>query len=510
MGIDYRILKEIFLCLVMIVFQQGIFAQKQEVYSLNEFFPLPGKDKPERNDVSSTVNVFASPDSIYFEIDVTDDKIVQNMNNEDRVEISFSLKEVNFNDYIIAEKDGKSFVFRNSNEAGDNADLEKFLKNGDYPEGKLRNKETGLSASSIVPSKKALKKEQLNFGISKFAFFPNGKKHLHLEREKYKAFEDQIGFKLDDLATSIKYTSTLNKNGYHLSIAMHNSSLGFANVAFTNYLKFAIDIIDVDEEAGKSEFISSSPNRFLGRTSYFNKVDIPFNFDISLSGLPSEVIEKLKVKIQVVRSNNTWKPFTYNNGPIIYAKEFMSESGLVEYVFFPQIITYSKGEKPNYEKVEIFYNDLSLFDQHEYYFVCNKKVLSSKGYRFNKNVPNDFVNSVFNLPDGTTGLILYDFEPADPMGWGEFGNIADEFIYVLQVNENLNKTIFNLGLQIEAAEKITIGEKNPLVFRNVKNLDFKWIEKGRKFSVLIKRTPSTFDEELKFEIQKDLQVVPFK
>jgi len=483
-------------------------AQKKETLIIKEFFPLPGKPKPAESDVSASSSITVSSDSIYFEIEVKDEQVLFSRENQvgDQVQFSFALPDVEFNDYIIGEKGGKEFVFRNSIEAGDNADLERFIKNGDYPSGKLKNVETGATATSNVPAVKSLSKQQMNFGITKFALFANGTSAIQLEREKYSAFEIQVGEKLDDLSNTIKYKSSRNSSGYHLSVAMSNVALGFGKVALMNNLRVVIDVLDIDSFPGEIETISSTSNRFFGRPAYYNKIDLPFTFNISLADIPNEIISNSNIRIDVYRSGNLWKPFTYNNGPIIYAKNFLSEAGLIEYVFFPQKTIYSKSENPRCETLQIIYDDLAAYNQHEYYFTINDKVFSSKNYRFNKNNVNDFVNSVVMLPDGSMGMVLYDFEMVDPLGWGEFGNTADEYVFIQKLEGEESTTIFSVGMRIDAAENITIGEKNPLSFKNVKDVNFKWIEKGKTFSVLIKRIPSTFDEEVKFEIQPNLEV----
>ena len=500
--------KSIVILLVFVILGHYVSAQKKELLQMREFYPLPGKPKLLETDISATAVLFASPDSIYFEIEVKDDVVNSSASAEfsDQIQISFALTDVEFNDYVIGEKGGKQFIFRNSIEAGDNADVEKFVKNGDYPSGKLKNVETGATATPTVPSTKSLKKQQLNFGITKFALFADGRKAMQLEREKYSAFENQMGEKLDDLSATIKYVSVKKPTGYHLSIAMSNTALGFGRVALMNNLKFVIDAIDADELATEVETVSSTPNRFTGRPSYFNKVVLPFSLNISLDGVPDAIIQNTGVKVEVYRAGNTWKPFTYNNGPIIYARDFLSESGLIEYVFFPQKMVYSLAEKPKCETLQIIYDDLALYNQHEYYFVINEQVLSSKDFRFSKTNANDFINKAFELPDGSVGIVLYDFEMVDPLGWGNLGSTADEFVFIQKLNAKESSTIFSIGMRIDAAETMTIGEENSLSLKNVKDVNFKWIEKGKTFAVQVKRIPSTFDEEVKFEIQPDLRI----
>lgn len=501
-------IKSILFLVGFLIVQQFASAQKSENLTIKEFFPLPGKAKSIESDISASSSIKVSPDSIYFEIDIKDNQVVFSKGDDlgDQVQISFALPDVDFNDFIIGEKGGKEFIFRNSIEAGDNADLERFIKNGDYPSGKLRNVETGATATPNVPSVKSLSKQQVNFGISKFGLFADGKSAIQLEKEKYKAFENQIGEKLDDLSNAIKYSSSRNSSGYHLSVAMSNVALGFGKIALMNNLRFVIDVLDVDSIPGEIETISSTANRFFGRPGYFNKLELPFAFNISLTDIPNEIISNSNIRIDVYRSGNEWKPFTYNNGPIIYAENFLSEAGLIEYVFFSQKITYSKSENPSHETLQIIYDDLAAYNQHEYYFTVNDKVFSSKSFRFNKSNLNDFVNSIVTLPDGSVGMVLYDFEMVDPLGWGEFGNTADEYVFIQKLEGEKSTTIFSMGMRIGAAENITIGEKNPISFKNVKDVNFKWIERGRTFSVLIKRVPSTFDEEVKFEIQPNLEV----
>jgi hypothetical protein len=494
--------------LALIAAAQFSFAQKKELLQLKEFYSLPGKDKPLAGNISAKASFSATPDSLFFEIDVTDDVVVDSEANGkgDEIQISFALPNIGFNDFIIGEKGAKKFIFRNSADPGDNADIERFIKNGDYPSGKLKNPEKGLSASPEVPPIKALKKQQLNFGITKFALFTNGKKAVQLEKEFYEAFELQVGSKLDDLSDAIKYRCSKVSGGYHLNIAIANHGLGFGNIALMDQLSFAIDVIDIDNTTASAGIISSTPNRFMGRPSYFNKINLPFTLNIALPGVPNEIISKTAIKIDAFRSENKWKPFTFNNGPVIYADGFLSEAGLIEYVFFPQKIAYTANENPKYETLELIYDDLAFYDQHEYYFAFDQQIISSKKFRFNKTNANDFLNRAFILPNGKIGIVLYDFEAVDPLGWGENGKTADEFVYIQQLETLNSNTIYSIGMRIDATESITLGEKNPLNFRNVKDINFKWIEMGKTFSVLIKRVPETYNEEVKFEILPSLEI----
>jgi hypothetical protein len=480
---------------------------QQEILNLESLHPLPGKELPAPTDISARVKGYATPDSLIFEIVVTDDQVVFGKSDEagDRVEIWLSAPTTSFTDYLVSDFKGKPVLYRNSNDPSSTADLDRFLKNGDYPKGKLKNPETGLEATPQVPAGNTLRFENVFYGVTRFAFHPDNRKAKHLDRSKYKLMEKKLGFTVDDLSGSANYTSQATGNGYKMRIAMHNRCIGFAQAVLMNKLSFVVDVVDIDTPEGSSTGISSSKNRFYGRPSYFNKAELPFKLNISIN-VPDSTIKKLGIEVLVIASDKIWKPYGFTNGPIIYAPEFSSEADLCEFSFYPVTTTYQKttpGQDPAFELVTQTYKDDGAFTQRDLYFIVNNKVFPSKGYTYLERIDGDFVNSVFRLPDGGTALVLYDYEPADPLGWGEYGKLADEFVYIQKIDAKGDYPIFNAGHRIENIGKATFGEKDAISLDGVKSVSYSWKTTGKKFEINVTGKTKASNRKLIFEIGAD-------
>lgn len=266
--------------------------------------------------------------------------------------------------------------------------------------------------------------------------------------------------KLDDLSSFAKYSVSKADSGLHYRIAMNNKCLGFARAFKMNEIRYVIDIIDVDTDATAEQIISSSANRFYGRPYYFNKIALPFALNIVPDGVPASMIQKMGINQDVIFSGGSWKAYGLNVGGIVFGKDLISEA-LTEFFFYPIQLIYSKSTTSNNvesERLDLIYNDATCFLQHEVYSLINNQIFSGKEYRYTNRVESNFINSVFSLPDGSTALVIYDYEPFDPLGCGEYGHAADEFISIMKTD---NQNLFNVGHRIEAASNIVIGETNP-------------------------------------------------
>ena len=478
-----------------------VFAQKEEVLNLAAFYPFPAKEIPAPKDLSASVKVEADRDSIYFIVSVTDDKLFVGKDplQTDRVEIWFAMNEVNYSDFIVAGSGKNARMFRNSGEAGDNANLTNFLKNGDYPlDGKVLY--DGKTLKSTSPERKNLREDRVFFGMSHFAFMPNSPAGKHLDQEKYSALEGQLGGVPDDLSSASRCKTTVVANGYELRISMHNRCLAFAEQLTKNF-KFCVDVFDRDEEGKTEKMLSSTPNRFYARPFYFNKASLKNPLNIKIADVNNEIIEKTGINLHLFYSGGKWNGMGFGNGAIIYAEGVVSESNLIESTYYPlQVIELKypdlKG-KPVY-CMAINYKDLSPFRQQDLYFLYNNEVVISRGYSYQIDKKSDFVNRPVELPNGEIAFVLYDFEPADPQGWGEYGKMADEFIYIQQIGSS-SKTLYSGGQRLEIVHTATFGEKDQLSAERVKDVEYSWLEPGKRFLVTVKGLDKSSDKRLVFQ-----------
>ena len=480
----------------------ALFSQAQFEVSHPQFYKLPSKELPSEIDLSANAKGDFTADSFYFDVYVKDDFIT----NQDRIDIWFGSPWTDFSDYIVGEKNKKTFIFRNSAESGDEANLQRFIQDADYPKGKLKNAESGLEIKPIVPQANNLKREFIFNGITRFEFSSNQITPKQLDLDKYKPLENQLGMKLDDLSSFAKYSVSKTDSGLHYRIAMNNKCLGFARAVKMNEIRYVIDIIDVDPDDTAEQIISSSANRFYGRPYYFNKIELPFALNIVPDGVPSSMIKKMGINQDVIFSGGSWKAYGLNVGGIVYGKDFISEA-LTDFFFYPIQLIYTKSTTSNnvaVERLDLIYNDATCFLQHEVYTLINDQIYSGKEYRYTNRVTSNFINSVFPLSDGSTALVIYDYEPADPLGFGEYGHTADEFISIMKTD---NQNLFNIGHRIEAASNIVIGETNPQKIENVKSVNYAWVDFGKVFEIDIKGIQSKDNKTLRFRIDEKGKVV---
>jgi hypothetical protein len=500
----------LFLCCI-----HNLQSQVHSFISMDELFPAPDKEVPKKKDLSASVRGFVTPDSIIFEIQVKDDKLVlgKDQATSDHVEVWFGFHECDFSDFIVANTRDKnaSRIFRNSVEPGDNADLERFLKLGDYPaSGKIQNSATLEWLPADVPRPEELKKESVFYGISSFACFPDNRSPLQMNRDKYKYIEDQL-FPFDNLSGALQSKTEKTSEGYSMRIALHNSCLLFGEPASMKEFRFAVQVHDVDRKDGQvTQLISTAKNNYYARPFYFNKASFPFPLNIHLDQVPDELIRKMGLRFSMVRSGGTWKPYYYSNGSIIYAPEMMSDAGFVEYEFYPAKISYlesGRDAEVSWSRLDIEFDDISAFYQHEVYFTIGDSVaLSSKEFRFLNEEPGDFINSIFKLKDGSAAAVLYDYEPVDPFGWGEYGMTADEFVYIQKLDKNSGYPIFSVGQRIEATGNVTVGD--PLITRleHVKSVKYRWLKFGETFEMQVDSDSPDFKRNLQFQIGADNKI----
>jgi hypothetical protein len=319
-----------FLFILLFCSCQALLSQEKFEVSHSQFHKLPSKDLSSEIDLSANAKGSFTADSFYFDVFVKDDHIT----NQDRIDIWFGSPWSDFSDYIVGEKNKKTFIFRNSAESGDEANLQRFIQDADYPKGKLKNAESGLEIKPIVPQANKLKREYIFNGITRFEFSSNQSIAKQLDLDKYKPLENQLGMKLDDLSSFAKYNVSKTDSGLHYRIAMHNKCLGFARAVKMKEIRYVIDIIDGDPDETSEQIISSTSNRFYGRPYYFNKINLPFALNIVPDGVPSSMIQKMGINQDVIFSGGSWKAFGLNVGGIIYGKDFISEA-LTEFFFYP-------------------------------------------------------------------------------------------------------------------------------------------------------------------------------
>lgn len=497
--------KKYLICL-FIAFSVLSFAQRVEVLQLDSMYAFPGQKKPSANDLSASFEMQLSPDSIFISVNVVDDRLIETENG-DRVEVWFALPETEYSDYILGSNGSQTRIFRNSSEYADNANLAALLKNSDYPDGQIEF--AGKKLNPDCPPRNALREERVFFGITHFIFDLKSTKGRHANREKYEVLRQQLDGIPDDLSGLTKVSVMRNANGYAMRIALPVEALGFARYRAKEF-KCCIDVFDTDPNESNQSAVSSTPNRFYARPHYFNTIKSPFQLNIYLPSVDSTVVAKTGLNLHVFRSAGRWKAVGFGSGPLIYCEGVVSETGLVEFLAYPITLKYDEIRSipgKSIGHLTLNYNDLSPFRQEDHYFLVDDEVVVSKGYSYNRERNSEFVNQPFLLPDGEIAFVLYDYEPADPLGWGEFGKMADEFVYIQQIGKN-NRQLFSAGQRLEVLHTAALGERPDLLCEQVKDVEYAWKEKGKIFIVNVKGMQKAYDRKFVFELSASGEFIP--
>lgn len=485
-----------FLWVFAIHFSFSAVGQALQEWNVPEYFPIPGYAKPDTADFSAHSKMVFEGDSMVIRVVVRDDSPMSRSKEGDidGVDVWFAHPSFTHSDYILA--DGR--LFRNSNEPGDNASLERFLRDGDYPE-KRTTEVNGKKVTATVPPRSALKEGMALLGITHLRFEVNKTKGIHADREYYKPFAKAIGGMPDDLSEYTRAETIVNGDGsYTLILHVHYHALGFVE-AQQRAMKIAIDVRDADQGTRR---ISSTPNRFGTRPYYFSTFNRPW--DILPEGMSASIRNRTGMYMNLVRIGKRWMPFGTGYAQIVYGEDWVSEAGLVEISLYP-ISLRSFSLEPPFEFIEcleVRADDPGYFLQNElYFFTDSAQVMVGKGYRYNEKISSDFVNRPFRLPDGSLAFALYDFEPADPMGWGEYGQLADEFVYIQKVDQQ-DKMLYSGGQRIAVVHKATLGEADGIALDHVESTAYQWVVPGSEFKVIVKFSNSQPTREFRFQYRE--------
>lgn len=476
------------LCLLALFFTFNLLQSQNTVTEkLDTLYPIPGLNAAKSQiDLNAEVEITVNRDSIFFQIHVTDDAVVSG-ENKDRVEVWFGSPWFDFSDFIVGEKGKKTSIFRNSAEAGDNADLQRFLEDGDYPKAELVHPETGERVDALVPDARNLKREHVFIGLTRFIIPAEGNKIIHASRENYRAFEAQTSLTVEDLSPFATCKSKKTPQGYEVSIRMSNACLGFARPEFMDKFRFAVDVYDTDDDSESEIGISTSKNRFYARSGYMKELDLPFSLNIPIESVSSDFIRALHLNQDVVYTKNGWQAFGSGYGNIVYAKDIISEAGLIDFMFYKIDLNYTESNLPvHWKRLDISYDGLTVFDQHEVYLKVFDEMVSGKKYRYTGLEKNKFFYHVIQVSDTSVIVPIYDYEPIDPLGFGELGHTADEFIFIQHINTHTSHSIFNAGQRIEASNQIAVGEEDPLSVEGVKSASYQWKQLGESFEIEVK------------------------
>jgi hypothetical protein len=486
-----------FLLSLLLTLPAFAFAQRAQVLQLDSMHAFPGQKKPSSNDLSASFEMQLSADSIYISLQVSDDQLVEG-GNGDRVEVWFALPETEYSDYILGAKGSQTRIFRNSSEFGDNASLDALLKNSDYPDGQLELE--GKKLNPECPARANLREERVFFGITHFVFDLKSGIGRHADREKYEVLRQQLGGLPDDLSGLTNATFLRNENGYSMQISMPVEALGFVRYRAKEF-KCCVDVFDADPNESNQSALSSTPNRFYARPHYFNTIKSSFALNANLPEIDSAIVAKTGLMLHLFRSAGKWNAIGFGAGPLIYCEGLVSETGLVEFLAYPISLRYENNTRLQGKSIghlTLNYKDLSPFRQEDHYFLVDNEIVVSKGYSCDRERSGDFVNQPFMLPDGEIAFVLYDYEPADPLGWGEYGKMADEFVYIQQIGKN-NRQLFSGGQRLEVLHTAAFGESPDLLCEQVKDVEYAWKEKGKVFTVNVKGMQKSYDRKFVFE-----------
>ncbi len=489
---------KLYIIFVFLFIHISAFAQSTSHLHCDSLHAFPGKSRPNSNDFSASLDLSVQNDSIIIELHVKDDDIKLGT-QADRVEVWFALPDISFSDYITGGKSGSERIFRNSAEPGDNARLKPFISQADYPDSPLEYE--GKMRDLTCPPKSTLQEQRILFGMTHFVFPLQNGKGVHTDRNLYEPLNASLGMIPDELSNQTQSTFKNETGGYTMRIAMHVNCLGFSSCLAKKF-KVCVDVFDLDTGAAELEGLSSARNRFYARPQYFNLIESPKPLNVRLTGVDDQMILRSGILLNTIYSGGKWQPFGFGAGPLIFCEGHVSEAGLVEFNFYPIALKFETDESIKDAailKMTLNYKDATPFRQEDVYFLVGNELIVSKGYCYRKARNSKIVNKPFKLDDGSIAFVLYDFEPAEPLGWGTYGKMADEFIYIQKMGSQ-SKPLFSGGQRLEVLHTATLGETDNVSCENVEDVEYSWMETGKRFKVKIKGLEKKYDREFIFKL----------
>jgi hypothetical protein len=413
----------------------SVYGQKE--FTSDSFYVQEGKESYKgAKDLSVKLKVYSTGNKIVLEADVIDDKLVTHNDPalSDRIELWLSLplskKDTIFNSINAVTPQPPLYYFH-VDTTDKNKPIYSFYS---IAAGGLANIDTSVKVDNY-------------YGQVHYAFFPDNRRSVRLDKEKYEYLEKVIGEKLGHVEQGVQYKWESSKSGYKVTISLSPLALGFVTIPEMNSLNMMIDVFDVDEDKTISH-ISSSSIRFPGQVCTYSKIDFNKSFKTNVTTIPTELFDSLNFHPTVMfNEKGFWSGVSMDRACI--QKENCS---IIQSVYLRSSFGYKKRKIGKQEVEELIKAEQKIYSPdkgknfiiggtEENYIVAKKRFTS---YRRSNWEEWNFkgLKKEFTFPDQSVGLLLFLHEG----GYGEdsCSAVVSKVLRIVKVNEKEAKELFKL------------------------------------------------------------------
>jgi len=485
--------KIVALCLILQWIPFIVYCQKQ--FTSDSFYVHEGKGNFKGlKDLSVKSKVYSPGDKIIIEVDVVDDKLVNqnDLNLSDRIELWLSLP--------LSEKDT---IFNSSMPISPLPPLYYFhIDTTDHN----RPVYSFYSNAEEVPIDFDTSMKVNNFyGQVHYALFPDNRKAVRLDKEKYEYLEKALGEKLGHVEQGVEYKWQATKTGYKTTISLSPLAFGFVNIPEMNNLRMMIDVVDVDED-NRMSLLSSSSIRKAGQPATYNRIDFTKSFKTNVTTIPTDLFDSLKFHPTVMfTSKGFWSGVSTDRACIQ-----KGNCSIIQSVFLRTSFGYKKKRIGKHEVEELIKTEQKLYAPNkgknyliggtEDNYIINKKRFYS--YRRSNWEEWNFkgLKKEFIFPDHSVGLILFSHQGG--YGQDSCNAFVSKELRIVKVNEKESKELFKL-IQDDCSHETYLGNQkiSELVIDKIY-----WAKEGVML-IIEARIPAIGIKKYKLTFQGDKAIV---
>ncbi|MDX1909678.1 MAG: hypothetical protein SF053_21750 [Bacteroidia bacterium] len=295
-----------------------------------------------------------------------------------------------------------------------------FLQDFDYPSTDKITRD-----SLQVPSPSQLRKEDIHFGIVQFALFPDGRKAVQLNRRNHESLERTMSLSMGNPVDGIRYDAVYMEDGsgYIINAEFSLKALGFIQLPELRQLRLMVDIANSLSAGEKAEvLLSSSPYREAGSPATFNAVTLRRPLYTNVTDIPTHIFTQTHYYpiLMTGAGADDWFVAGVDVDALVYKPQYASQK-LTEVKFFRQYHTYEAGNWQGmpYEILQVTQDYVNEPPRRKEFIILQNQVLTAEQVVSDAFPPEK--TSVFRMPDGAGGLILWNSAQVDPYGWGPCG-----------------------------------------------------------------------------------------
>lgn len=489
------------------------YAQKPD-FIADSLFVVSGKPKS-KLDAQASVKLYCDGEYVSVIVHVKDDFVEykSGRNDLDHVEIWFALPnsayskdfEYNFHPrYLYAQPPQDPYqkpqpirFFSAYSEYTPQLGIQSFTKTFDYPSGK------DISSRKLpIPKPENLRESRIDYGIVQYAFYPDERPVLHLNKTHYSLLEQNWQQKVGSFAEGVQYSVDKTEKGYTIHAQFSAAGLGFVQLPKMEEIRCMVDVIDTEKGEVPTVLSTSQYHDKLTAIS-FNNVRFKRPLRTNNTQIPDAIFTKLDFKpVYTLMEGGQWVSTDAQTDLIAYEPEKLSKA-LVEIKFVKQPIRYSAytdNANNNIKKLSVDKTSVNTRPVTTEYYLINGKVFESEVVRMPKDRRENLLSHTFSFPDGAAGIILKNRTAQNAYGWGKCKDCFEEIISIMRISGNQSKTIFGIYQGNTGNTYCQIGEQR---FDGYYVYGMDWLREGKIMVLRLSNWENTVKKRVKVTWRDD-------